>query len=414
MKKIIKVSDETLDNQLSSIPDKVEFCNNCVVSNQRPRIPWNQKIKGQCGACDYSNEKDTVVDWDKREKELQKICDAHRSKDGSYDVIVPGSGGKDSALVTHKLKHKYGMHPLSITWAPFIYTDIGFKNFTALKDTGFDNILVHPDGKLHRKLSLLAFDLKGDAWEPFAYGQKALAYHMSVKFNVPLIFFGENGEVEYGGTMKNDSKDDQPIEDWNEVYYKGSGLDELIEYGLKRNIFTKEEIASTSFDLYSAPAKKDLERVGTVSHFMGYYERWTPQWNYYYAAENTGFQANPDRSEGTYQKYGSIDDKLDGFHWWMAWIKFGICRATYDAAHEVRDGHINRDEAVALVRRYDGEFPIKYWKEFLEYLGITKKEFWYVVDKYRRDTIWSKTGAKITGYEPEDQYKLWKLKHLVE
>ena len=77
-------------------------------------------------------------------------------------------------------------------------------------------------------------------------------------------------------------------------------------------------------------------------------------------------------------------------------------------------GHINREEAVALVRRYDGEFPAKYWKEFLEYLGITKKEFWYVVDKYRRDTIWSKTGAKVTGYEPEDQYKLWKLKNLVE
>ena len=93
------------------------------------------------------------------------------------------------------------------------------------------------------------------------------------------------------------------------------------------------------------------------------------------AAENTGFTANDDRSEGTYQKYGSIDDKLDGFHFWMAYMKFGICRTTSDAAYEVRDGHITRDEGVALVRKYDGEFPVKYWKDFLGYLDITEKNF---------------------------------------
>ena len=107
-------------------------------------------------------------------------------------MIVPSSGGKDSGMVAHKLKYKYGMHPLTITWAPFIYTEIGWKNFIALKDKGDLIIyLVHPDGKLHRKFSLLAFDLHGDAWDPFGYGQEYLAYHLSVKYNIPLIFFGE-------------------------------------------------------------------------------------------------------------------------------------------------------------------------------------------------------------------------------
>ena len=166
--------------------------------------------------------------------------------------------------------------------------------------------------------------------------------------------------------------------------------------------------------MYSPPSEEDLKRVGTEMHWMSYYQRWTPQWNYYYAAENCGFEANDDRSEGTYQKYGSIDDKLDGFHWWMAYMKFGICRTTYDAAHEIRDGHINRDEAVALVHKYDGEFPIKYWKNFLEYLNITEKEFWYVADKYRSKHVWTPSGAKFAGYSPEAQYKLWKLNHIVE
>jgi N-acetyl sugar amidotransferase len=414
MSKIIKVTDDILDKQLGLLPKDVKFCKTCVVSNQRPRIEWDQKTKGQCSACDYGYEKDNIIDWDEREKQLQKVCDKHRSKDGSYDVIIPGSGGKDSGMVTHKLKYKYGMHPLTVTWAPFLYTDIGWKNFTALKDKGFDNILVHPNGQLHRKLSLLAFDLHGDAWDPFGLGQQSLAYHMSVKYNVPLILMGENGEVEYGGSLATKDLYEPPRENWSDEFYKGSSLDNLLQAGLKRNIFTKDEIRSSSFDMYSPPSEEDLKRVGTEMHWMSYYQRWTPQWNYYYAVENCGFEANDDRSEGTYQKYGSIDDKLDGFHWWMAYMKFGICRTTYDAAHEIRDGHINREEAVALVHKYDGEFPAKYWKDFLDYLDITDKEFWYVADKYRSERIWTPSGAKFSGYSPEAQYKLWKLNYLVE
>ena len=414
MSKIIKVTDDILDKQLGLLPKDIKFCKTCVVSNQRPRIEWDQKTKGQCSACDYGYEKDNIIDWNEREKQLQKVCDKHRSKDGSYDVIIPGSGGKDSGMVTHKLKYKYGMHPLTVTWAPFLYTDIGWKNFTALKDKGFDNILVHPNGQLHRKLSLLAFDLHGDAWDPFGLGQQSLAYHMSVKYNVPLILMGENGEVEYGGSLATKDLYEPPRENWSEEFYKGSSLDNLLQAGLKRNIFTKDEIRSSSFDMYSPPSEEDLKRVGTEMHWMSYYQRWTPQWNYYYAVENCGFEANDDRSEGTYQKYGSIDDKLDGFHWWMAYMKFGICRTTYDAAHEIRDGHINREEAVALVHKYDGEFPAKYWKDFLDYLDITEKEFWYVADKYRSKHVWTPSGAKFSGYSPEAQYKLWKLNYLVE
>ena len=414
MNKIIKVSDDILDKQLDLLPKEVEFCKTCVVSNQRPRIIWNQKKDGQCSACDYAYEKDNVIDWDEREKQLQKVCNKHRSKDGSFDVIVPGSGGKDSGMVTHKLKHKYGMHPLTVTWAPFLYTDIGWKNFLALKDHGYDNILIHPNGQLHRKLSLLAFDLHGDAWDPFGLGQQSLAYHMSVKYNVPLIFMGENGEVEYGGSLAHKDTFEPAIKDWSEHFYKGSSLDNLLEAGLKRNLFTADEIKSSSFDLYTPPPAQDLNRVGTEMHWMSFYERWTPQWNYYYAAEHCGFEAAPERQEGTYQKYGSIDDRLDGFHWWMAGIKFGICRATYDASHEIRDGHIDRDEAVALVQKYDHEFPIKHWKEFLNCLDINEKEFWYIVDKYRRDLIWEPTKEKFSGYSPEAQYKLWRLKQQVE
>jgi N-acetyl sugar amidotransferase len=395
-----KISDDICDGQMAHAIDNVKFCTSCVVSNQRPRIEFDKD--GVCNACRHAQEKHSFLNWNEREQELRLLLDKYRSKDGSYDVICPSSGGKDSAIVAHKLKYKYGMHPLTITWSPFIYTDIGWKNYTGLKDAGFDNLFFNPDGKLHRKLSLLAFDLLADAWEPFAYGQMSWAYWVSVNFNIPLIFFGENGEIEYGGTNMNKELKGEPVEDWSKIYYKERDVDFLVEHGLKRGFFTKEEITSRTFEMYKAPSPERLKAVGTVMHWWAYYEKWVPQEHYYYAVENTNFTANPVRSEGTYSKYASLDDQLDGFHYYLGFIKWGIGRATSDAAHEIRDGHLTRDEGVALVRKYDGEFPKKYYKVFLDYLGITDKEFWYVCDKFRRDAIWKKDKGK------------WKLRQQVD
>ena len=392
---------KTLDRQLGKRTKEVKFCKKCVVSNQRPRISFDEN--GVCSACRYAYEKHNLIDWDEREKMLMDVLDKYRSKDGSYDCIVPGSGGKDSVYVSHQLKYKYGMHPLTVTWAPFEYTDIGWKNYLAFKDAGFDNLLCFPNGVLHRKLSRLAFELLGDAWEPFAYGQKAYAFQMALKFKIPLIFYGESGEIEYGGSTKNKEKAYESPEDWKDFYYKGSGIDELIQHGLKAGLFTKEEISNNPFQLYRSPKQEDLEEIGAQMHWFSFYKKWVPQENYYYSVENTGFQANSERSEGTYSKYASLDDKQDGFHFYLAYIKFGIARATSDAAHEIRDGHLTREEGVALVRRYDGEFPSRHFKWFLNYINITEDEFWEIIDLYRKQSphIWKKVNNE------------WKLRHTV-
>lgn len=393
---------KTLDRQLDKRPREVKFCTKCVVSNQRPRITFDEH--GVCSACNYAYEKHHVIDWNEREKMLIELLNKYRSKNGHYDCIVPGSGGKDSVYVAHQLKYKYGMNPLTVTFAPHIYTDIGWQNYIAAKDAGFDNILIFPNGILQRKLSIIAFELWGDHFKIFGLGQKAAAFHISVKYGIPLIFYGENGEIEYGGSTKNKNKPYENVEDWSDLYYQGSSLDELLAAGVEKEIFKKNEAKQASFEIYWNPPIDKIAKVGSEMHWFSYYKKWVPQENYYYAVENTGFKANPDgRSEGTYSKYASLDDKTDGFHYYMAFMKFGICRATSDAAHEIRDGHLTREEGVALVRRYDGEFPKKYFKEFLEYLNITEREFWDVVDMYRSLSphIWSQVNGE------------WKLRHTV-
>lgn len=374
------------------LPEKVQYCARCVISNQRPRITFD--TNNVCSACNYADYKNNEVDWNKREEELLFVLDKYRSTDGSYDVIVPSSGGKDSAFVAHMLKHKYGMNPLTVTWAPHLYTDIGFRNHQNHIHVGdLANILVTPPGKTHRKLTKLSFESLGDPFLPFIYGQNNMPLQMAIKYNIPLIFYGENSEVEYGGNM-----DDAfgATRDWKK---KNSAI---LMSGVPPEKFREQGLLDKELAPYLPPNIEMLDGLNVIIHYFGHYHKWIPQENYYYCVENTGFKANPVRSEGTYSKYASIDDQIDGFHYFLMFIKFGIGRATSDAAHEVRDGHLTREEAQILVGKYDGEFPSKYFEVFLEYCGISEEYFWEVVNSWRPNHIWKKIDGD------------WKLRHKVD
>ena len=92
-----------------------------------------------------------VIDWTSREKELIDLCNKYRKNNGQYDCIVPGSGGKDSVYASYILKHKYKMNPLTVTWSPHLYTEIGWKNFQNwLHKGGFDNFLYTPNPKIQK------------------------------------------------------------------------------------------------------------------------------------------------------------------------------------------------------------------------------------------------------------------------
>jgi len=389
-----------LEKQIPNQNLEVKFCKLCIISNQRPRIVIDDE--GICSACRFSYEKYNVIDWQEREEQLTTLLDKHRRNDGHWDVLVPGSGGKDSSYVAHQLKTKYGMHPLTVTWAPFKYTDIGYQNYVNFVDSGFNNLSAYPNGEFHRKLARLTFEELGDAFQPFGFGVMAFPFHIALRFDIKLVFYGENGEAEYGGATKNNYRSHMPLEDWAELYYKGTTVDDLVEVGLNhKDYLSPQDIDDTDLLFYRPPSPEELRKAKIEMHWYAYYHKWIPQENYYYSLEHTKFNANAERSEGTYSKYASLDDRLDGFHYYMSFIKFGLGRTTSDAAHEIRDGHLTRDEGVALVRRYDGEFPSRYFQEFLEYLDIDEDHFWKVVDGFRRPHIWEKIGSE------------WRLKHQV-
>lgn len=385
------------------LPTEVKFCARCVISNQRPSSvvefqsrPTDAKPviafdeEGVCSACRYAQIKETKIDWKKREQELLRLCDKHRSQDGSYDCIVPGSGGKDSAFTSHVLKSKYGMNPLTATWAPHVYTDIGWQNHRRWVHAGFDNVLASPNGRVHALLTRLAFENLAHPFQPFIIGQRLIAPRFSALHGIPLIFYGEN-QAEYGNnveenfspTMKPAFYEAKP--DLDSLWLSGVPARELIErHGVSRN----------DLNPYLPVDGSRLKALGTEVHYLGYYLKWDPQECFYYASEHTGFQTNVERTEGSYSKYSSIDDKIDPLHYYTTLVKFGLGRASYDAAQEIRNGKITREEGVALVRRFDTEFPAKFFREILEYMDLPEGRFWEIIDKARSPHLWEKAGGE--------------------
>jgi N-acetyl sugar amidotransferase len=398
-------------NVLYGLPSEVKFCKKCVISNQRPSSVVEFKNKtndqkptimfdedGVCSACRYGEIKEKI-DWSQREQQLIALCEKHRRTDGGYDCIVPGSGGKDSSFTAHILRYKYGMNPLTVTWAPHQYTKIGWKNFQNWINSGLDNILYTPNGKVHRTLTRLAFENLVHPFQPFIIGQRLIGPRFSLLYNIPLVFYGEN-QAEYGNNIE---QNESPTMDTSFFHESECDVMEIILGGVKvRKLIEEYNLQLKDLTPYLPVDGKKLKEVGTEVHYLGYYLKWDPQECYYYASENTGFQANTERTEGSYSKYSSIDDKIDPLHYYTTLIKFGIGRATYDAAQEIRNGKITREEGVALVKRYDTEFPRKYFKEIIDYMGVTEKDFYQIIDRARSAHLWKKM-----------ENGQWRLKHQV-
>ena len=202
------------------------------------------------------------------------------------------------------------MNPLTVTWAPHSYTEIGWKNFISWIESGHDNILITPDRSVHKKLTSLSFKNLLHPFQPFIIGQKYVGPRIARDRGINLVFYGEN-QAEGGSNLNWDQKT-MPNSfyggDKKDLRIGGYDIKELNEIGIQeKDLNLYKPISNLSSDL--------------EVHFMSYYRRWVPQENYYYAVDNCGFRDNSIRSEGTYTSMASLDDKIDGFHYYTTFIK---------------------------------------------------------------------------------------------
>tara|TARA_B100000575_G_scaffold292980_1_gene302920 strand:+ start:1043 stop:2257 length:1215 start_codon:yes stop_codon:yes gene_type:complete len=384
------------------LPKRVKFCKKTLISNQRPNstVEFKNKInsKKKTIRFDKNSISDTwkysliknKINYKNREINLLRLLDKHRGKHGKYDCIVPGSGGKDSCYAAHILKFKYGMNPLTVTWQPIMRTHYGNSNFKNwLKSGLFSNVQAARNEELMKLITKNSIINLFHPFQTFMLGQKNFPVKIADKYNIPLVFYGEH-EGEHGNPI---AENFNPLR--NDKFFSYSKLNEIYLGGVKAAEYLKKyKFSFKDLEIFLPLNRKKLFQKKIEVHYLGYYLKWIPQECFYYAVENCGFKPRPFRTQGTYSKYNSIDDKIDDLHYYTTFIKFGIGRATYDVSQELRNKHLNISEGKKLIEKYDGEFPDRYFDEIMNYLNIKKNYFFKLRDKFRSPHLWKKIKGK--------------------
>lgn len=360
----------------------VKYCKTCLMPDTRPRIVFDDN--GICNAC-HTAERKKSIDWDARRKEFLDLVEKYRARDGAYDCIVPWSGGKDSSAIAWRLKFEFGLNPLLVTFSPLMPNDIAVHNREAMIRLGYDHLMIRANQKVSRRLAKRFFTERGDPKIHWNAGVNAVPVQAAVNYRIPLIFYAEHGESEYGGRVL--SEDHMKIRDFTEVLEHQIGDDPLN--------WMDDEIEDKDLAPYIYPDLDRVDEVGVKALYFGYFFRWSMLENWNFIKDKIPFEtAEGGRTDGTFTNFDSLDDKIDNLYYHMQFIKFGFGRAVRDACRMIQNGQMTRAEGLDLVRKYDHEFPKMYHEEHLDYLGLTAAEFTEIVDKHRDPEIWDHAGNK--------------------
>jgi len=362
----------------------IRYCRDCIYPETKPDLSFNED--GVCDACRFVDVKDSI-DWDLRRKELEGIFEEFKNKDDSnYDCIIPVSGGKDSTFQTYVVKEEFGMNPLCVSYHLPEFTELGRKNLENLKKIGVDCLEFTPDPEICKEMQKISLIEFGDAQWPEHFGIFTVPVQVAVRYEIPLIIWGENPRAEYGGPqeyMEKQILDREWCENF-ELRVGGQsnefvGPEIMLNYGIKKK----------SLIPYTYPSDEEIRRVGVRGIFLGHFIRWNVK-KQLEKVQEIGFTLHEGPSEGTFTNYENLDNKIQGIHDYFKWLKFGYGRATDNASIQMRLNSMNRDEALKLVKEHEGKLPERYLNEFLSDWNMSREEFLQIADKFTNKDLFKK------------------------
>jgi N-acetyl sugar amidotransferase len=365
----------------SATLDQVRWCSSCLTMSTRPRITFDER--GYCNACIWTEKKKTL-DWNVRQIELENLLLKHRRNNGEFDCIVPCSGGKDGSYVAYNLKHKYQMNPLCITVTPALTIPLGDQNLRRFIESGYDHISINPDYEALRVLNKIGFIEMGFPYYGWLIAIHTAVIQVATNFGIDLIFYGEDGEVEYGGSIETSKN---PIFD---VFYQKKVY---LEGGYEK-VLTASQLSDGQLNFFRFPSNEKLTKHAIQLTHWSYFENWDPYRNYLIAKEYCGLREAEDSNAGTFTNFSQNDQALYALHTYLMYLKFGFGRANQDACIEIRRGAMDRSQAVNLVRLYDGQYPEEFIELYLHYYGMTQNEFDDVLDCYANKELFEKIDGR--------------------
>jgi len=357
------------------------WCSTCVTMSTRPRIQFDSS--GRCSACQWREYKEKQIDWMARWSSLESLCHGHRNKD-SYDCIVAVSGGKDGSYVSYNLKKRLNMNPLTVTVRPAMETYLGQKNLSRFVDSGFANILISPDPEAMKTLNRIGLSEMGFSYYGWLIAIHSAVLKVALQFSIPLVFYSEDGECEYGGDMQ--------LKD-NGIYGVDYMLSRYMEAGYDR-VLRNSGLSDSQLYWFTMPNQADLDKIDLKVTHWGFFESWDPYRNYLVAKEHCGLQESDESNVGTFTNFAQTDQDLYPLHVYLMYLKYGFGRATQDAGIDVRRGAMSRAQAVQLVKMYDDFYPEEYFESWCQYYGIGREDLLEVFDRWANRDLFKKVNGR--------------------
>ncbi len=360
---------------------KIRYCTKCLFPETKPDLFFNEE--GVCSACVAADQKDNSIDWKQREIDFNTIIDKYKKgpNEIGYDCLIPVSGGKDSTYQAYFMKEVCGLNPLCVCFETTNLTEVGQANIDNISKMGIDVIYFKKNYKAYKSMVVEGFKRVGDEMWPNHLGIFTIPIHIAVKFNIPLVIWGENPQQEYGG----------PIESIENKHLNRKWLEEF--GGLLGNriqdMVGVDGLTEKDLTPYFYPSDEDIDRVGVVGLFLGHYFFWDAQ-KQLEIVKKHGFAIKEDGPvEGTYTNYENLDEKMHGLHDYLKYVKYGFGRATDHACIDVRNNRLTREEGLKLVKQYDGKYPNYGVNEFVKYSGMTKEEIDMILDSFTNPVLFA-------------------------
>lgn len=381
---------------------QLKYCKKCLFPETKPDLHFNDD--GVCSACIGAELKNKDIDWNQREKDFFKIIEKFRlGKDEiGYDCLIPVSGGKDSTYQAYFMKEVCGMNPLCVCFETTMVTELGQRNLDNLSKLGMDVIHFKKNYKAYRSMVVESFKRIGDEMWPNHIGIFTIPFVIATKFKIPLIIWGENSQLEYGGPLESIEKNTLTRQ-WLEEF--GGLLGNRIQDMIGIDGLTAKDLTP-----YFYPSEEILKQTGITSLFLGHYFFWDAR-KQLEIVKQKGFSVKEDGPvEGTYVNYENIDEQIVGLHDYLKFVKYGFGRATDHACIDIRNKRLTREEGIELVKQYDGKYPHKAINAFIEYSGLTKFEIDEIINSYTNPVLFKmdddgiferdEAGNLIKNFEP--------------
>jgi N-acetyl sugar amidotransferase len=358
------------------------YCKRCVYPINA--VALNLDDEGICSACRSHEQTELFTEekWASRKLKFEEtIKEIINNNTSNYDCIIPVSGGKDSFYQAHKMISEYGLKALLVTYHGNNYLPEGDYNRDLMRQVfNADHIVFGPSVETLKKLNRLCFKKMGDMnWHAHC-GIVTYPIQVAVKFNIPLIIWGET-LWDVAGMFDADDYPEFSARMRHEHDLRGFEWYDMIDD-------ESEKISEKDLIWSKYPTDDEILDVGVRGIYIGNYFKWDPNQHTKMVQEKYGWKTGDREFERTYRRMSNLDDRYEnGAHDLLKFVKFGYGRASDHASKDIRSGYMTREEGIEMVRKYDHvvSSDLYHW---LEYVNMSETEFWEIADSFRDPRVW--------------------------